>query len=84
MRYIRWPSARWVVSTNSAPAALDAHDRLVCVDLQIELQNDRAEIRQVFLARAFGLIGRLQRHAGDGDALVRAEESRLGRNQEIV
>src|SRR5271170_7894398 len=46
---------------------------------QVELLDDAAEIIQIFLAAGLGLIDRLQRHAGDGDAFVGTEKSRLRR-----
>ena len=59
--------------------SLDRDNRLIGIDLQIKLRDDRSQIRQIFLARGLGLISRHQRHAGNRDSLVGAEKSCLRR-----
>ena len=48
---------------------LQVDHRLVSVDLQVKQFHHAPQIRQILLPRRFGLVRRVQRHAGDGDPL---------------
>ncbi len=73
------PTRRRSCERKTIPIAIDVLNGLIGIDAQVELLDDAPQIRQILLARGLVLIGRLQRHTGDRDAVVGREKPRLRR-----
>lgn len=58
--------------------AFDVGDAGVGVDGELELEDDGAEVGEVFFAGGFFLVGGFEGDAGDGDAFVGAEPAGAG------